>query len=111
MAEQRVRIETNKIADWKSFHTVFQEAFGFPDFYGRNMDAWIDCMSYLDDRDAGMTRITVARGEVLELEVANSMDFQKRVPEVFQGFIECAALVNSRRVEEGSAPVLALVLS
>ncbi len=36
----KVRIDTNRIVDWNSFHDVFAEAFGFPDFYGRNMNAW-----------------------------------------------------------------------
>ena len=35
-----VRIDTKRIRDWASFHDVFAEALGFPDFYGRNMVAW-----------------------------------------------------------------------
>ena len=27
---------------------------GFPGFYDRNMNAWIDCMSYIDELGAGM---------------------------------------------------------
>jgi hypothetical protein len=50
-----VRIDATSIRDWNSFHAVFKQAMGFPDFYGANMDAWIDCMSYLDDPAAGMT--------------------------------------------------------
>ncbi|MEZ4786185.1 MAG: barstar family protein [Candidatus Kapaibacterium sp.] len=34
-----VRIETTLISDWKSFHDLFHKTFGFPDFYGENMDA------------------------------------------------------------------------
>jgi len=30
--------------DWETFHDEFQEKMGFFDGYGRNMDAWIDCM-------------------------------------------------------------------
>jgi RNAse (barnase) inhibitor barstar len=33
-----VSIPTLRISDWDSFHSVFAEVFGFPDFYGRNMD-------------------------------------------------------------------------
>src|SRR5688572_7987636 len=40
-----IKIDTQRITDWKSFHNLFAEVFGFPGFYGRNMDAWIDCMS------------------------------------------------------------------
>ena len=51
-----VRIDTTKIRDWASFHDVFTEIFGFPDFYCRNMDAWVDCMTSLDDPAAGMSK-------------------------------------------------------
>jgi hypothetical protein len=40
-----VRIDTRLITDWASFHDVFARSFGFPDYYGRNMDAWNDCMT------------------------------------------------------------------
>ncbi|MCA9610738.1 MAG: barstar family protein [Myxococcales bacterium] len=34
-----VAIPTRRIVDWDTFHDVFAEAFGFPGFYGRNLDA------------------------------------------------------------------------
>jgi RNAse (barnase) inhibitor barstar len=43
-----VRIDGTKITDWASFHIVCKEAFGFPSFYGENMDAFIDCLTYID---------------------------------------------------------------
>jgi len=49
MKFQSARIETKKITDWDSFYSVFAEAMCFPNFYGRNMNAWIDCMTYFDD--------------------------------------------------------------
>jgi RNAse (barnase) inhibitor barstar len=110
MINQRVRLESKRITDWDSFHSVFAEALGFPDFYGRNMNAWIDCMSYLDDAGAGMTHITVSPGELFHLEIADAKDFQRRLPEIFQAFIECAAFVNHRRTDAGELPVLSLVL-
>jgi RNAse (barnase) inhibitor barstar len=107
MTFQTVRAQTKSITDWASFHSVFAETMGFPEFYGRNMNAWIDCMTGFDD---GMTRFTVAPGELFHLEVADAKDFAHRLPEIFQAFIESAAFVNSRRVEQGEPPVLALVL-
>jgi len=50
-----VEIPTQKIENAESFHEVFAEVLGFPDFYGRNVDAWIDCMSSGDDPTSGMT--------------------------------------------------------
>jgi RNAse (barnase) inhibitor barstar len=107
MTSQAVRLQTKSITDWDSFHSVFAETMGFPEFYGRNMNAWIDCMTGFDD---GMTRFTIAPGELFHLEVADTKDFAQRLPEIFQAFIECAAFVNWRRVEQGERPVLALVL-
>ena len=86
---------------------MFDETMGFPAFYGRNMNAWIDCLAYFDD---GMTRFTVAPGELFHLEVADTKDFAQRLSEIFQAFIECAAFVNWRRLEKGEPPILALVL-
>ena len=65
---KRIQLDTAEIRDWDSFHQVFQEAMGFPEFYGRNLDAWIDCMSYLDDPAAGMSQVSVERGKALLLE-------------------------------------------
>ena len=75
-----VRIDTSNIRDWASFHDVFSEAFGFPDFYGRNMDAWIDCMTSLDDPAAGMSKIHAPEGGVVTLQLDGVDGFAERVP-------------------------------
>jgi hypothetical protein len=49
------------------------------------MDVWIDCMSYLDDADAGATAATVVPGELFHLEVADRADFRKRLPAARRG--------------------------
>lgn len=103
-----VRIDTRAITDWSSFHRVFAEAFGFPDFYGRNMDAWIDCISSLDTPEEGMTRIRVQPGEVLTLQLNHVRDFAARCPEQYSAVIECSAFVNWRRVEGGASSLVAL---
>jgi len=107
MKYQSARIETSNITDWQSFHTVFAVTMGFPDFYGRNMNAWIDCMSYMNDE---MTRFTLAPGELFHLEIVGTKDFAKRLPELFEALIECAAFVNWRRADVGEQPILALIL-
>lgn len=104
----RVRIDTRRIVDWPSFHSVFAEALGFPAFYGRNMNAWIDCMTYVDDSDAGMSAVTVPPGEVLTLEIEDVHSFSLRCPEQFEVLVDSAAFVNWRRLEQGEPAVLAL---
>jgi barstar (barnase inhibitor) len=103
-----VKIDCARINDWKSFHDVFADAFGFPSFYGRNLDAWIDCMTSLDAAEDGMTELHCAPGAVFTLQLENVRDFRQRCPEQYTALIECAAFVNWRRNETGEASVLAL---
>jgi hypothetical protein len=81
----------DRITDWESFHDVFHRALGFPDFYGRNMDAWIDCMTYVDTAADGLTTVTVPAGEVLVLRIDDPFDFKRRCPEQYD-----ALLLNGR---------------
>jgi hypothetical protein len=111
MQSKIVALPTKDISDWSSFHEVFATVFGFPDFYGRNMNAWIDCMTYVDDLGAGMSTVTVAADELLVLSVADAPDFKMRCPEQYEALLECAAFVNYRRAEAGRRPSIALMLS
>ena len=106
-----INVPVQKIADWPSFHDVFQEALGFPEFYGRNMDAWIDCMSSIDSPEDGLTSVTVKSDQILVLRIDDPFGFRERCPEQFKALIECSAFVNFRRAEVGETPVLALLLS
>ena len=103
-----IRLVTSEIMDWDTFHRAFIDALGFPAFYGCNMNAWIDCMTYLDDPDAGMTKVTVDRGAVLTVQLEDVDEFAVRCPELYVALVECAAFVNWRRIEQGEAAVLAL---
>lgn len=40
-----VKIDGSKIKDFDSFHDEFQMKMGFFEGYGRNLNAWIDCMT------------------------------------------------------------------
>jgi len=105
-----VRLNTHAIFDWETFHEESRQALGFPDFYGMNMDAWIDCLTYLDEGDE-MSEFHLAEGEMLEIEVSDEEAFKSRLPEIFDALVECSSLVNVRRVEAGKPPVLSLIFS
>lgn len=83
----------------------------FPPFYGANMDAWIDCMTYADDPEARMLARPVRPGELLTLQIDDTSNFAVRCPEQFKALLECIAFVNYRRVEIGGRPVLSLLMS
>lgn len=106
----RVTIPTAEISDWASFHSVFQAALGFPKFYGRNMNAWIDCLTYADDEDPDVN-VSVGEGGLLVLQIDDVADFKRRCPEQYLAVIECASFVNHRRIDLGKPPVLALLFS
>jgi hypothetical protein len=115
-----VPIPAHRIVDRESFHAVFREALGFPDFYGQNMDAWIDCLTDYDEpgrdilagdepRVFGMTALVIPPNTLLTLRIDGATDFARRCPKQHAELIECTAIVNERRVSDGKAPVLALL--
>lgn len=94
---KEVTIELNQIKDWDSFHDVFAKAFGFPDFYGRNMNAWIDCMSDLSSSESvGMTEFKIELDENLVLKFTDVETFQTQHPEIFSSLLSCISFVNKR---------------
>lgn len=103
-----VQIEGGKIVDWNSFHTVFSETVGFPEFYGKNMDAWVDCMTHLDEPESGMTHLSLQPGDVLVLLISGVADLRRRCPEIYVEIVECSSFVNWRRIERGREAVIAL---
>lgn len=72
------------------------------------MDAWIDCMTCLDEPNSGMTSVHVAPGDVVVLCISGVNDFRKRCSEIFDALVECSSFVNYRRIAKGAPAVLAL---
>jgi len=98
----------SSVKSWGSFHTVFKEALGFPDFYGRNMDAWIDCLTSLDTPEDGLTAVHAPVGGVMVLELPGARALNARCTEIYSALIECSGFVNYRRIAIGGDPVLCL---
>jgi hypothetical protein len=106
MAE--VTFDTEQIHDWEAFHTQSAKVFGFPDFYGRNMNAWIDCLTYLPEGD-GMSQFTLAPSEQLFIRLTNFKIFSQGQTEICLALLECAAFVNQRYISAGDIPRLVVV--
>jgi barstar (barnase inhibitor) len=101
------RLDGSTIANWDDFHSACAVEFGFPDFYGRNGNAWIYCLSYISEGD-GMSRFTLEPGEVLRIEVASSELLRGRAPEILRALVDWTEVVNDRFVESGGQPRLQL---
>jgi hypothetical protein len=103
-----VTLNASAMTDESSFHVEFQNVLGFPEFYGHNMSAWVDCIGFVDDPSAGMSTVSVAPGEMLVLRIENAGDFKRRCPGLWLTFLECAAFVNWRRMDRGGVAVVSV---
>lgn len=93
----RVLIDTGRITDWKSFHDVFADAFGFPSYYGCNLDAFFDCLSCIDSPESGMTKIQWPPKGVVVIELSNPADLKVRCPGIYSGLVKTIGEINERR--------------
>lgn len=106
----RAQLNGASIFDWPSFHAASKAAFGFPDFYGDNISAWIDCLSYLRDDDA-MSCFRLAPNEVLTIQLQHAAQLRRHAPEILAELEFCIAAVNERYADYGERPALQLLLS
>jgi RNAse (barnase) inhibitor barstar len=107
-----ININMSQITDWESFHKVFSEVMGFPDFYGRNINAWIDCMSDLSTPQVvGMTKIQVPIGDHLVLFMHGVNTFKKRQPEIFNDLMDAVIFVNENKMPIPESSKLILLLA
>ena len=105
-AVSTVRTPTSRIGDWESFHDVFAEALRFPDYYGRNNNAFIDLLRHPDTPDVG---IDLKPGDTLVVSLDEpGAHFAKRCPEQHQFLVDTLALVNAEGLTEGEWVAVAL---
>jgi hypothetical protein len=103
-----VEVSGSELIGAAAFHDTFSRAFGFFEGYGRNMDAWIDCMGSLRDPDEYMTKLHVGATETLTILIHDYEALRDGAPRQWADLIECAAFVNRREIDCGEGPILAL---
>lgn len=89
-------IEATNIDSWPKFHDFFARHFDFPTYYGRNMNAWVDCMSDPIESD------------VMTLLVENVAHLRTVSPDIYDALVECTAFINWRYTKDGGRPHIAL---
>src|SRR5687767_14438090 len=82
------------------FHTDVSKALGFPDFYGRNLDAFSDSLSDIVIPDEGGTALILYRYDL----------FAERLPDVAWHVLDIIE-INSRRFLLFGKPLIALIQS
>jgi len=103
-----IRIDGAAICEWKRFHEISAEVFGFPDFYGNNMNAWIDCMADLRI-DSRMSKFLLQPRQMLQIELLNSKLLRMNTADVFDGLLAGAAAVNRRFLAAGESAAIYIV--
>lgn len=71
------KIDCDKIHDWESMHDEFDSVFGFPGFYGRTMNAWIDCMTSIDEPEDALSEIHCEKDGFLTIELENVAELKR----------------------------------
>lgn len=97
---KHAQIDISGVCSWKEFHECFARKFDFPDYYGKNMNAWIDCM---EDSALG--------DDSLMLHIDGMPKLKKSCPEIYEAICECSAFINYRSKESGGGTFLALSFS
>ena len=92
-----LKIDGKKLTDWNSFHSEFESELNFPDYYGENMDTWIDCVDELTEK---LTLLQIENGKFLK----------ENKPELLNAILECGAFVNYRKIEQGEKPNLIIAV-
>ena len=94
-----VEIDGSRIKDFDSFHDEFQAKIGFFEGYGRNLNAWVDCMTdmFTEGEYESLTKFNLVEGDTFVLIVANSEQWSQQAPEVFEEFVSCCDDCNREK--------------
>ncbi|WP_081311746.1 barstar family protein [Pseudomonas putida] len=106
MSAMIVELDFSHITSALDFHKAASKVFGFPEFYGNNFHAFVDCLSSLRMPEDELTRLHLGEAEQLELRLIN---FNHADEELRHDFVEAIGNVNRRHIKLGEAPALHLV--
>lgn len=98
--EKTLKINFANVKNFDDFYDVMSELFGLPDFFGRNGHALVDCLLYLREPEAGMSRIHIKNNEYLLLKLINFSSLNKELKEHFISIFEYLSLKCNEIGEE-----------
>ncbi|EDN7242987.1 barnase inhibitor [Salmonella enterica subsp. enterica] len=103
----RVLIDFYKVKIMDDFYDQLSEKLGFPESFGRNGDALIDCLFSLRYPQDEMTSIHVNSEEYLLLELRGFSSVEQKIRDTLVTSIE---FVSKKCKEKGQAPSIVLLL-
>jgi len=82
---------------------VLKKELGFPDFFGMNWDALIDCVSYMRQPEAGLSEVFLEEDEFLIINCKNFLQANFETDE----FLDVVQFINERELSScGNSQVL-----
>lgn len=106
--EKRITIDFRNITDISALHDKFNAELGFPDFYGKNTHALIDCLQSIRFPEEGMSKVVLGKEEVLVLELIN---FSNANMVIINSLLVAVETVNRRELDRGRKHSILLALS
>lgn len=100
-----INIDFKNVKTLKDMHYMLKEIFGFPDFYGYNVNALIDCLGDLRYPDYGMSKITLRENEILYIFIYN-FPFHNDI--ICNNFLVAISNVNQKNIINGENPSISL---
>ena len=94
MKSKKIRLDFSKVNTLEEMHLMLKNTFGFPDFYGSNVNALIDCLSSIRYPEDGMSHVILdSVDDYLILELKN---FSNRDKFIINHFLTSIEGVNEK---------------
>lgn len=88
-----VELNFHEVNDLYEMHILLKKTFGFPEFYGKNVNALIDCLSSIRNPEDGMTTLVLGVNENLLIK-ARGLSSKSEL--IINNFLVSIESVNER---------------
>ncbi|MCB9233275.1 MAG: barstar family protein [Bacteroidia bacterium] len=106
MKPKTIELNIGQIKSVADFHETMKNTFGFPDFYGKNIHALIDCLSSLRFPEDAMSLLFLEEDEYLLMEIKGYLLANEQVKDQL---VFAVGFVNHRQFLKGRQ--LSIVIS
>lgn len=95
----QIEIDGLDLVEQESFHSAFQKEMGLFKEYGRNMNAWYDCMSdmYSNGEYKSLSKFDLNYGDVFTIVIIRADEFIDRASQYYLLMSEFISSINSDR--------------
>jgi Barstar (barnase inhibitor). len=103
-----IELDFKNISTLDEMHIMLNEKFGFPDFYGKNVNALIDCLSDLRYPEYEMCKFHLdSKEDILIIKLKN---FTDRNDFIINHFLTAIKGVNNKNLYSDTLPSIHLIL-